>query len=317
MMCFMSSGTRSVIALAQANDGIVPRGALRDAGVTRHVQRRLVRDGVLRPVTGAVFALGDAPLSWSQQLRVALAHAGPEAAISHASAAAWWSLPRIGPGAVEVTIPRRGRPPARPLGRIHRSRDLGPGATVRLADLPVTTPCRTLFDMACRWRPTLLDECAQDFARRGLVTAEALHAELDARRRSGLAGVARMEALLDAIDLLPEADSWLEARFALLVRDHGLPEPETPVWFEVDGHRYRVDALWRAARLIVELKGYGTHATRRELADDAEREARLGSLGYEVLTFTRDQVVDSPRFVVAQLAQRVGRTGRPVRSAAA
>ena len=304
-MSFMTRDDGTVVALAQAAGGIVHRADLRAAGISRHVQSRMVRDGTIRPVTSSVFALGPQALKWHQQLCVAVAHAGPAAVASHASACALWAFPRVGAGLLEITVARGARVPVKPFGRLHRSRDLGPDQVGEIDGLPVTSPGRTLFDMAARLGPVVLDECVQDLARRGLVTLDGLAADLASRRRSGLTGVTRMADLLGAVTLLPGADSWLEARFLRLVADHGLPDPETQVWFEVDGHRYRVDALWRRARLIVELKGYGTHATRKELTKDAEREARLSSLGYEILSFTHDQVVGDPRFVVAQVGRRV------------
>ena len=305
MMYFVTYNDDLVVALTMSNGGIVHRADLRAAGISRHVQGRMVRDQTLRRVTASVFALGPQPLDWHQQLRVALAHAGPLSVVSHSAACVLWAFPRVGGGRVELAVPRGTRFPAKPFGRLHRSRDLSDDQLGEIAGFRVTSPGRTLFDMAARLGPVVLDECVQDLARRDLVTLDGLAADLAVRRRSGLTGVVRMAELLESLTLLPMADSWLEARFLRLMADHGIPPPETQVWFGVDGQRYRVDALWRDARLIVELKGYGTHATRKEMSADAEREARLGSLGYEIVSFTHDQVVGNPRFVVAQVGRRV------------
>ena len=83
--------------------------------------------------------------------------------------------------------------------------------------------------------------------------------------------------------------------------------PETQVEIAVGGRTFRVDAIWRDINLIVEIDGYATHATRSELARDAERTALLQSLGFEVLRFTHRQILDDPMFVVAQVGLRLAR----------
>lgn len=251
-----------------------------------------------------MFVVGDGGLDWRTQLRVAALEGGPDAMTSHASAGALWTAPRIGEGAVEVTVPITQWGPTRTLGRVHRRRPGLEEDRCQIDGIPVTSAARTLFDLGTRIGPRLLDEVLQDFARRDLVDLAQLRDQLERRRVQGLPGVRRFEEMLDRALVLPRADSWLEQRFLQLLADHGIPLPETQVWFEVDGARYRVDAVWHDIRLIVELNGYGTHSTRQEMTKDAERTARLQSLGYEVLPITHDQVVDQPQFVLAQIDRR-------------
>lgn len=235
---------------------------------------------------------------------MATLEAGPDAMASHANAGALWTAPRIGEGALEVTVPITQWGPTRTLGRVHRRRPGLDEDRCEIAGLPVTSAARTLFDLGTRIGPRLLDEVLQDFARRDLVDLAQLRDQLERRRVQGLPGVRRFEEMLQRAVILPRADSWLEQKFLRLLASHGVPLPETQVCFTVDGVRYRVDAVWHDIRLIVELNGYGTHSTRREMTDDAERTARLQALGYEVLPITRDQVMDRPGFVLDQIARR-------------
>lgn len=291
--------------LAGASGGIATRDDLDRLGVTRHQRAGLLQTGVLRRVTPRVYLVGHQRLTWSTSLLVAQAQAGPRAQISHAAAGSSWSCPSIGQGAVEVTIPRSSRRPHRTLGRVHLRRDLDPDDVRIVGGLRLTSPVRTLFDLSTRIGPVLLDECLQDLCRRGLTNVDEVADHLAGWRGPGRAGVARIEALLDGVVRLPDTESWLEARFLRLMADHGIPMPRTQVVIEVDGHRYRVDTLWDDVRLVVELNGYATHATRSETSADAERAARLGTVGLEVVTFTHDQVVGRPQFVVAQVGRRV------------
>jgi very-short-patch-repair endonuclease len=88
-----------------------------------------------------------------------------------------------------------------------------------------------------------------------------------------------------------------EARFLSLCRRHRLPEPE------VNAHvdRFLVDFLWPARRLVVEVDGWDSHRIRSAFEADRARDARLKSLGYEVLRFTHRQVTSDPRAVISVL----------------
>ena len=172
---------------------------------------------------------------------------------------------------------------------------------------PVTTPARTLLDLSARLGTVHLSECVIDVCLRGLTTIARLSEDLDYWRRPGVAGGPRLHQVLQGCEDVPQTDSYLESKFLLLMREAGLPMPRTQVAIQVDGFSYRVDTLWDDWLLIVELNGYGTHASRIQLAADAERAARLQAAGYEVVVFTFDQVVGDPRYVKAQVGRRIQR----------
>ena len=78
-----------------------------------------------------------------------------------------------------------------------------------------------------------------------------------------------------------------------LIRHHRLPQPEVNVRID----RYEVDFLWRDQCLIVEVDGWESHQTRSAFEEDRARDARLKTLGYEVLRFTWRQVENEARSV--------------------
>lgn len=295
-----------VIDLCAASGGVVHRSLLAEAGITAKQVHRMVRTGLLARAAPHVLVLRGTPDDWERDLRVAVLEAGPGAVVSHAAAAVLWELPQIGRGTPEVTVPRRAGRPRRTVGIVHHT--LLPSSPVadRATGLPVTGPERTILDLSGRLRRTHLARCVQDLCRRELTSLDALAAALAGWRASGRRGVLALEAVLDDALALPPTDSWLEARFVELVVRNGMQAPETQVLLEAAGRRYRVDAFFRARLLVVELLGHASHATREQLRRDAERVARLQAAGFEVVSFTYDQVVHDPSFVVEQVRRRIG-----------
>jgi very-short-patch-repair endonuclease len=64
-------------------------------------------------------------------------------------------------------------------------------------------------------------------------------------------------------------------------------------WFidTIRGSRPKVDLVWMDGRLVVELDGYGDHATRRAFIGDRHRDYELVLSGYTVLRLANDEVV--------------------------
>ena len=125
---------------------------------------------------------------------------------------------------------------------------------------------------------------------------------VDLLRRDGVAGrpgLAAVDALLDRTEGRPLGDTWLEQEAIRLIEAAGLPRPRAQVKRRTHGGGIaRVDLFWDTARLVVELAGHGTHATRRQRQRDDERAARLGLRGWRVVEFTYEDVVERPGYVV-------------------
>jgi very-short-patch-repair endonuclease len=198
---------------------------------------------------------------------------GPDAVLSHTSAAALWQLlPQR--GFVHVTVPGYGRP--RSGIKVHRSRTLRPPDVTRRDNIPVTTPSRTLADLH-RTLPQ------PQFAR-ALREAEYLKLPLDDRHA-------------------PDGTrSELEADFLTLCRRHRLPKPEVNVRIGP----YVVDFLWPDHKLVVEVDAYSTHGSRSVFESDRARDVQLRLWGYEVFRFTPLQIDDEARAIAATLGTLLG-----------
>lgn len=230
---------------------------------------------------------------------------GDGAVISHMAAAAWWRFPGVEPGAVEISLPRGRRLPRAIVGVAHRPMDLGRPDVQRDGRFVFTRPTRTLIDLASRLSMRQMEATLDELTRRSLLSATQVAERLDELGDQGRRGCARLRSQLASE---PDSSSgrrtgWLERRALSLITAAGLGRPTTEALIEVKGKRYYADLLFSAARLIVELDGHGSHATRRERQHDAERAAALISAGYHVVVFTREDVVERPDYVVATLRQ--------------
>src|SRR4051794_23310387 len=186
-----------IARLAANQHGVISIAQLERLGTGRQGRATRIEAGRLHRVHRGVYAVGHPGLSEKGRWMAAVLACGPDAILSHTSAAALWRLlPQR--GFVHVIVPGHGRP--RQGIRVHRSRTLFPSEVTRRYGIPVTTPSRTLADLR-RILPR------RQFAR-ALREAEYLKLPLDDRFD------------LDHTRSDPEAD------FLALCRRHRLPEPE-------------------------------------------------------------------------------------------
>lgn len=292
-----------VVSLATSQHGVVARRQLSRAGLSDSAIALAVRRGRLLRLHQGVYAVGHRALTAQGWWMAAVLACGDGAVLSHATAGAAWDLRSSNTALIHVIVPTAGGR-ARHRGlRIHRRPDLRSDETTHLGAIPITTPARTLLDLAARLpRPAL---------ERALERAEAQrivdHADLTTlllRRRSQPG--ARKLASLEITDEPALTRSELEDRFLELLPRHDLPRPLT-------NHRvldYEVDFVWPERRLIVETDGHRHHGTRQAFERDRRRDARLQRAGYAVLRFTYRQVIEAPEETVATVRELLRQRAR-------
>jgi very-short-patch-repair endonuclease len=220
----------------------------------------------------------------------ALLACGEGAVLSHLSAAAVWGLTDPRP-TIDVTVPRRRRP--RPEGiRVHRPSSLTAHETRSRHGLRVTSPTRTLIDLA---RTLSLDDLDR-------IVAEA-HAKRLLPEFEDHEMPPRLKQVLDGGPTLTKSEA--ERLLLKLIRRAGLPPPETNVL--VAG--CQVDALWREQRVAVEVDSWRFHGHRKAFENDRHRDAKLRAVGVLPVRVTARQVVERPEAVVADLALAVAAQG--------
>jgi very-short-patch-repair endonuclease len=217
--------------------------------------------------------------------------AGEGAVLSHESAAALYGI-EDRESRIVVSTPGSRRTRSRDI-RLH-CQQFEPRDRGVLDEIPVTSPARTLIDLATIASANRLEAAVNAADKLGLVDPETLRAEV--AERAGQRGAPALRHLLDR-DTFRLTDSELERRFLRLVRRSGLPVPETGV--VVDG--MRLDFLWPQLGLVVETDGLRYHRTAQQQAADRRRDQALAAHGLTVLRFTHAQVVGEPESVIAVL----------------
>ncbi len=264
--------------VAGRQHGVITTEQLLAIGLSSATISAYVRAERLHRIHRGVYAVGHPGLSLPGTWMAAVLACGDGAVLSHRSAAYLWKMLKPIPGPVHVTIPSRAGRRRRPGITIHRPSTLLTSQTTLKANIPVTSPTRTLLDL----------------------------------RRTVPQAVYRSALRQAEFDRLPLADlgqdgtrSELESLFLKLCRRHRLPEPEANARLGP----FLIDFLWRKERLAVELDGYAAHSGRTAFADDRERDLYLKLNGYEVVRFTYEQVRDEPARVAAAIRVLLERRG--------
>lgn len=156
--------------------------------------------------------------------------------------------------------------------------DLSFDETTSWFGAPVTTFARSLVDLARHDRQDGL--MAADAAlRERLIDVGRLENAL--ARATGWPGIRQARAVLALAS--PFAESALESLVRLAMHDARFPTPQLQVEIvdSARGKTYRVDMLFRGARLVVEIDGKIKY-TAEALWREKQRENRLRALGYRV-----------------------------------
>jgi very-short-patch-repair endonuclease len=210
---------------------------------------------------------------------------GDNAVLSHATAAAAWDLRPRGSGAVHVTVPSTAGRKRRAGIRLHRSRTLPPGETTTVRAIPVTTPARTIVDLARTLKGRPLEHVLDIAEQRRLIDFAELH---NRPIPTSLQAVLSRYAAGSTV-----TRSEMEERFIALCDDHGIERPKVNT--SIEGQE--VDFAWRNAKLIVEVDGYAYHRSPSAFETDRERDVILALAGWQVLRFTWSQLTTRPAWV--------------------
>ena len=272
--------------------GLVTRAQLVALGVGADAIDRRIAAQRLHPVHRGVYAVGHRVRTREATWMAAVLAVGPEAVLAFRSAGALWGMRQS--ARLEVIAPRRRRRPAIETHRIVLPDD----EVTEVAGVPVTTPARTLLDLAGVVSPQHLQAAFEEAEVRRLTSPTSLDAVV-ARYpgRRGTRAIARVLARHRAIGQ-PIPTSVLERRLLALLDDHGLPRP----LINRLTREGELDATWPDHRLIVHCDGFATHGTRRAFEDDRAKDRELVVAGWRVIRLTWLQLEHDPETVARQLA---------------
>lgn len=261
--------------LIASQRGVISLRQAMAAGLTASAVKNRVRCGDWQRMQRGVYATFTGPPEREAQLWAALLRAGPDAMLSHYTAAERHGLLSGQSQAIHVAVPRD-RSPARrgkiPGVVIHQSDAILRGRHQAMAP-PCTRIDDTVLDLIAISR-TIDDAynwiCTSIGNRR--TTASRLREALDARPR--FPGRREIEVAIG--DASEGALSWLERRYARDVeRRHGLPAATRQARADGQGGNRYLDNLYEDYRLCVELDGSAAHPADQQWRDKRRDRASL------------------------------------------
>lgn len=279
--------------LAKRQYGVVAYRQLRDLRFSKGHISRAQQAGRLRRIHQGVYAIGHAGLSPHARCMAAILVFPEGAVLSHWSAAWLWGLATTAPREVEVTVAARGN---RRAGlRVHRVWSLHDQERTAYEGLPVTTPARTLIDIASNSSPKQLARVVDRARRRGKLDLDATDSALSRCKSRHMA-----QRLEEALRIYREPVSD-RARSELLLLDaikvEGVLIPDINTF--VAG--YEVDVYWERERFAVEVDGWETHGNRRAFEDDRLRQEELKLAGIDSIRISARRIEREPAAVARRL----------------
>jgi predicted transcriptional regulator of viral defense system len=282
---------RLIAELADRQHGVVATWQLLTLGLTHDDIGYRAQTGRLHRIYRGVYAVGHRKLTRQGHRMAAVLAYGPDAVLSHRSAAAHWDL-GSGSYKIDVTTPKERR--SRKGLRVHT-------ATLHHEDrtthdgIPITTVARTIFDLAAQTHQDGLTYLIEEADRKHRLDLEALDRAIARRPRAP--GTKRLRTVLATYRGAPDTRSKLERGFRKLIAKAGLPEPQ----FNVLLAGMTVDVYWPQWKLVVELDGEPYHDNPRKFETDRIRDATLQKIDIRVLRVTGNRFDSEPRAVLADV----------------
>jgi very-short-patch-repair endonuclease len=304
------------VALVERQHGLVSRAQLRRLGLSYREVDQFWRSPDWEAVTDEVVRRTGAPRSTQQATMAAVLDAGPDAVLSHLSAANRWgrSACRLRPFTVVRTSNSRR---VSTLATVHRVRALPGQWLTRLDGVPIVRPellALQLFAVCSEARAErLTDRLWSDRLLSGASVGRFLD-DLGERGRNGTAGLRRY---LDARGsrYVPPA-SGLESRVKELLESVGLTLDRQVDSGGAANWSGRVDFRHPVLPFVLEVQSEKFHTALCDAAADDRRRRQLEEDGFTVLEVTDHLVWSDPaeflrqvRAALTTAARRSARSG--------
>jgi hypothetical protein len=291
-----------VVRLARERHGLVDRDEVARLGGLPHLVRHRLRTGRWAEVHPGVYYLNVTPATRRTEVLAAQMAAGPDAVLSHRTAAQLHGLEGVYGLPIDITVPYEESP--EPEGVfLHRTRR--PLDVAVVDSIPVTTVERTSLDLAAMFGDVRLERVVISAVRKGLTTVEALDAHIGQRGGRGVGGTRRLRRVLRVVDG-DKSGSFAEVDLGQLIRSAPVPSPVQQLKISLpDGDNAYPDFSWPDRMRIVEVDGFEAHSTPEQLEHDLHRQNQLLELGWEIRRFPARKVRRQPQAVVEEITRFV------------
>ncbi len=244
----------------------------------RHLRAWIRGERILPTAVPTVFRMPGAPVTWKQNLWVAVLAGPPSTVVSHASAAALRGLSPP-PATPHVTVPRTAS--GRFRGAIvHHSVVQAPDRC-RFEGVPSTGVARTIVDCAALLDQEGLDALVDAAFGRGLSIYRRV--ETAWARAGHVRGGALLAAALAPFTGNVRLNSEMEAHLLRRFHEWAVPPPQCQYTIRDEGGRFlgRVDFGWPEWRFGLEYLGDEFHSPRK-WALDARRLEAIRATGWRI-----------------------------------
>jgi predicted transcriptional regulator of viral defense system len=309
----------SLAALGDRQHAVFGLWQLEGIGLSSRATQKRAQGGRLHRIYSAVYSLVPRTLLSRKGHWMAAALAfGPDAVVSHRTAAALHGLIDYNGSKTDVTVPGKH---SRRRGNliVHSSILLSPADLTTEDSIPCTTVARTLLDLADVVERRRLERAFDQAEMMGVFDLRAIEDQLT--RNPKRPAARKLRALLDEY-YVGEAptESELEEAALALCRILDLPKPLVQRWLTLPdgGPPLRPDFMWPEQRVILEADGDRAHGTRQARERRNVRDQRLLVHGWAPLHASWRQLKWRPEELGPRLVALVTepRPGRPPQAAA-
>ena len=283
--------------LTAAQGGAVHRAQLLASGADRWWIQRRIASGTLERRQRGVLCLAGTVDDVRRRRWEALLGGGPDAVLSHRTAAAIHELGSHAGSRAEIIVPWPSHP--RLTGVVvHQLGDLEPRDRTIVDGFPVTTVARTCGDLAAvASMGRLVAAIDEALVRRQLSRGDL--ADVAVRlARPGKPGARRLASAAAArLDGAPPPESELERRLEEALAEAGLPRPvrqhETPGG--------RVDFAYPEVKLAIEADGRRWHERADRMLADRRRDRSNAAAGWTTVRCMWEDVIGRRPGLVSEL----------------
>jgi very-short-patch-repair endonuclease len=274
-----------VAELAGSRHRVIEFSELVELGISASsISRWAARGRLVRKYRGVYIYGGGTPSREGEFLAAVLA-IGEGAALAEFAAAALWDFWTGGVTPIDVIVARQIR--SRRGICVHCVTDLPDSAVTVRFGIPVTTPERTILDLA-------VSMYSDRHFRRLVHEAEAQERTSPDRLRAEIArsprhrGAARVFA--EIADGAKPTRSGLEDDLVELLRRHRFPSFETNVHVPGTPSWVNVDVLFRAQKVVIEVDGERWHNTKFRREFDTDKRALVEAADHRVIVLVEEDV---------------------------
>jgi very-short-patch-repair endonuclease len=289
-----------IAAVARRQHGLVTRVQLLDLGLSPRQIEGWRANGHLDRILPGVFRVAGTPTTRDQQFTAATLWGGSHARLSHRAGGELWGFDVAPAAKPEITVPASVRKRSA-LVVVHQTRSPLTDRRIRHG-IPVTSPERTLIDLAAGLSAAQLEIAFESARRERHVTAESVERALARIGTQGRVGTEQLQGLLRELEKEPPAESALEVLTARMLRATDLPKPLRQVEVVASGRKHRLDFAWPDQRVALECDGLTWHEMGFE-RDRSRWSAITAETGYRFVFTTKGRLQREPALIVTQISQ--------------